>query len=91
MNSINSTSDLYLEQLKADTAVRKKALWEGDMDTFNTVFESEEVKALKELDDSNPFSRNREREALVEGEGDENALYREIQELQEISERNEHK
>ncbi|GMI47080.1 hypothetical protein TrCOL_g7146 [Triparma columacea] len=85
MNSINSTSDLYLEQLKADTAVRKKALWEGDMDKFNTVFEHDEVKVLKEMDESNPFSRDRARTAAVEGEGDADALYKEIRELQELN------
>ena len=55
MNSINSTSDLYLEQLKAATAVRKKALWEGDMDKFNTVFEHDEVKVLKVREDRSTF------------------------------------
>ena len=62
---ITSTSDLYLEQLKADTRQRKKALWEGDMETFNAVWTNPEIEKLAELEADNPFRRDLERKQVI--------------------------
>eukprot|EP00518_Triparma_eleuthera_P008432 CAMPEP_0182486672 /NCGR_PEP_ID=MMETSP1319-20130603/47512_1 /TAXON_ID=172717 /ORGANISM="Bolidomonas pacifica, Strain RCC208" /LENGTH=228 /DNA_ID=CAMNT_0024688773 /DNA_START=89 /DNA_END=771 /DNA_ORIENTATION=+ len=81
---ISSTSDLYLEQLKADTRQRKKALFEGDMDTFNAVWTAPEIAKLKEIEQDNPFRRDLERKQAG-FERDETFL--EIQRLQEEDQR----
>jgi len=54
-DQIANTSDVYLEQLKADTKARKESFLLGDYEGHQRVWESSKIKELENALNENPF------------------------------------